>query len=426
MFEAAVLLSHARRLRSIGVAAALQSGGACTLFAEAAGAAGLELPAFAARTKRTLRRVLPALRLAEQPPRRHGSGSGGDRHVRGRVDGAGARSRRGGGRVRCLPAASGGRGPVGRPRPDAGRRAAEGDRRGVRERRDERARVRPGGEGVHASGTTCRSSKDITPPRGRSGRWWHGRRFAGGRWRSHRRTRTAGRALRVLRGKAGAVDEATAATVLALYGVRRPKEAVARTPQQAAASARRVGFPVAIKALAPEVPHKARLGGVRLGIGNATDVEVAAAEVLQAARRAGARTPRVLVQRMATGRGGAGGRRRRRDVRSDAHDASRRARSRSPVTRRSCRVRSARPRPRAFVEEQAARCGLDPRRHDLRATARAVAAISRAVHDLRARLHSLEANPLLVAGRGAVAVDALAEARIPALRTVSRGSRPAP
>ena len=37
MFEAALLLSKERKLRSAGVAAALQSGGACTLFAEAAG-----------------------------------------------------------------------------------------------------------------------------------------------------------------------------------------------------------------------------------------------------------------------------------------------------------------------------------------------------------------------------------------------------
>jgi hypothetical protein len=65
---------------------------------------------------------------------------------------------------------------------------------------------------------------------------------------------------------------------------------------------------------------------------------------------------------------------------------------------------------RAFVASQAERCGLDPSRHDLEATARAVAAIARAAHDLRDRLVSLEANPLLVGARGAVAVDALAEA----------------
>jgi hypothetical protein len=67
----------------------------------------------------------------------------------------------------------------------------------------------------------------------------------------------------------------------------------------------------------------------------------------------------------------------------------------------------------AFVRDQAARCGLEPGHHDLRGVARAVEGIARAAHDLRGRLASLEANPLLVDERGAVAVDALAEARPP-------------
>jgi membrane protein involved in colicin uptake len=66
-----------------------------------------------------------------------------------------------------------------------------------------------------------------------------------------------------------------------------------------------------------------------------------------------------------------------------------------------------------FVEEQAERCRLHPDEHDLKAVGKAVEAIGRAAHDLRGRLTSLEANPLLVAPRGAVALDALAEARAP-------------
>jgi acyl-CoA synthetase (NDP forming) len=93
LFEASALLSHTRRLRAPGVAAALQSGGACTLFAEAAEAAGLPLPAFAASTKRKLRRAA-ALRVAEQPARRDRSGCGRDRHVHRCARGAGTRSRR--------------------------------------------------------------------------------------------------------------------------------------------------------------------------------------------------------------------------------------------------------------------------------------------------------------------------------------------
>ena len=48
-----------KKLRTDGVAAALQSGGACTLFAEAAGAQGLSLPEFSAGTKTKLKKALP-------------------------------------------------------------------------------------------------------------------------------------------------------------------------------------------------------------------------------------------------------------------------------------------------------------------------------------------------------------------------------
>jgi hypothetical protein len=65
----------------------------------------------------------------------------------------------------------------------------------------------------------------------------------------------------------------------------------------------------------------------------------------------------------------------------------------------------------AYVWSQVDASGLDERRHDLKALAKAVESIARAAHDLRGRLISLEANPLLVESRGAVAVDALAEAR---------------
>ncbi len=165
-----------------------------------------------------------------------------------------------------------------------------------------------------------------------------------------------------------------------------------------------------MKALAPELPHKAKLGGVRLGVDNPTDVEIAAAEVLQAARRAGARSPQVLVQRMATGaevlvgavideRFGGCVTVRPGGALAEAGGATFIA---CPLTPKQAAK---------YVESQAAHCRLDPERHDLGAMAKAVVSIARAAHDLRGRLASLEANPLLVAERGAVAVDALAEAR---------------
>jgi len=217
----------------------------------------------------------------------------------------------------------------------------------------------------------------------------------------------------LLRGLEGPVDEVRAAKLLELYGVRRPTEATVSTPAQAAAAARKLGYPVAVKALAPELPHKAKLGGVRLGLRSAAEVGEAGAAVLAAARRAGASAPRLLVQKMASGhevlvgavvdeRFGACITMRPGGALAEAGEA----------TFVACPLTAA--QAFAFVGSQAARSGLDPKRHDLRSAARVVEAISRAAHDLRDRLVSLEANPLLVTSRGAVAVDALAEARPPA------------
>src|SRR5207247_8088699 len=57
------------------------------------------------------------------------------------------------------------------------------------------------------------------------------------------------------------------------------------TPEQAARAARAVGFPVAVKALAPEMPHKERVGGIRLGLADAAAVATAASEVMRSEER---------------------------------------------------------------------------------------------------------------------------------------------
>ncbi len=150
MFEAALLLSHVKRLRTPGVAAALQSGGACTLFAEAAGSQRLALPEFASDHQAEAQAGPAALRLAEQPARRDRTGGRRDRHVRGRDRGARERPRRRPDRVRRVPPAAGGRDALGRPGVAQGAPAPEDHRRRVRERGDEPARLHPRGDRVHA------------------------------------------------------------------------------------------------------------------------------------------------------------------------------------------------------------------------------------------------------------------------------------
>ena len=412
MFEAGVLFTYHRRLRTDGVAAALQSGGACTLFAEAAGGQGLPLPELAPSTKARLRRILPDFASQNNPLDVTGQAAVETDMFCGALEALADDPAIGFVAFDAFP-----------PRVESEGVWAEPLLRRIREL-EKRTRVAFASVAMSALAYTDVSKRFVD---GAKLPFLQGHRASAGAIRAlidlrEVRERAVARvpshpnrqkALRVLRGASGPVDEARAARVLELYGVRRPREAVVSTPSAAKAAARAMRGPVAVKAVAAELPHKAELGGVRLGLRGAEEVEAAAADVLSAARRAGASAPRVLVQQMAEGAevlvgavvdGGFGA---LVTIRPGGALAEAGEATFVPGPLRPAQARR-------FVEEQAGRCGLDPVRHDLRALARAVEAIARAAHDLRDRLVSLEANPLLVAERGAVAVDALAEARTPA------------
>lgn len=412
MFEAAVLLSYGTKLRISGVAAALQSGGACTLFAEAVGAQGLALPELSTITKRRLRKALPHFASQNNPLDVTGQAAVETEMFCAALDALARDPEIGLIAFDAFP-----------PRLEDETTWAEPVLRKARALRTETGVV---------FASVAMSPLAYTPvAKAFVGRarlpFLQGHRAAAGAIRALTDLQTArsrsipdlpphtnrARAIRLLRGLSGPLDEARGAKLLELYGVRRPSERTVSTPAAAAEAARAIGFPVAVKALAPELPHKARLGGVRLALANPTDVEVGAAEVLRAARRAGALSPRVLVQQMVSGSEvlvgavidesfGACVTMRPGGALAEAGDAEFVA---APLTRAQAL---------AFVRGQAARCGLAEESHDLRAASHAVEAIARAAHDLRGRLTSLEANPLLVSDRGAVAVDALAEAGHPA------------
>ncbi len=412
MFEAAVLFSFGTRMRTTGVAAALQSGGACTLFAEAAGTQGLALPEFTPATKRKLRKALPHYASQNNP-----------------LDVTGQAAVETGmfcealGALAHDPAVGFVAFDASPPREESEAGWAEPVLRAARRLRKETgvvfASVSMGPLGYGVAGKRFVAAARLPFLQGhRAGTGairamveLQGARDRGLRDLPAHPNRA--KAVRSLRGLAGPLDEARGAELLELYGVRRPAERIAATASAAAKAARTIGFPVAVKALAPELPHKAKLGGVRLGLTDPADVSVAADDVLRAARRAGAASPRVLVQRMATGVEVLVG-----AVVDDAFGACITMRPGGELAEAGEAVFVAAPLTRAqalaFVRSEAVRCGLVEGRHDLRAVARVVEAIARAAHDLRGRLVSIEANPLLVAERGAVAVDALAEARPPA------------
>ena len=83
---------------------------------------------------------------------------------------------------------------------------------------------------------------------------------------------------------AGRADEHTTKRYLAEFGVQPVDEAVARTADEAAAVAERLGFPVVLKVLSADIAHKTEAGGVRLRLGNAQEVRKAFDEVMASAR----------------------------------------------------------------------------------------------------------------------------------------------
>ena len=63
-----------------------------------------------------------------------------------------------------------------------------------------------------------------------------------------------------------ALDAAEAAPLLAAYGIATPAEFLATTPHEAADFAQRVGFPVVLKLISPDILHKTDIGGVILNV----------------------------------------------------------------------------------------------------------------------------------------------------------------
>jgi acetyltransferase len=80
------------------------------------------------------------------------------------------------------------------------------------------------------------------------------------------------------------LSEAASKQLLAGFGVRFPREQLARDPAAAARAAAELGFPVALKLCGDGIAHKTERDLVRLGLADAAAVRAAAAELLAKAR----------------------------------------------------------------------------------------------------------------------------------------------
>lgn len=98
-------------------------------------------------------------------------------------------------------------------------------------------------------------------------------------------------------------NEADARTYVAAFGLPQATVNVARSADDAVRDARRIGYPVALKILSPDIAHKTEAGGVALNLADDASVRAAYEGVTQAAARAqpDARIDGVMVQKMERG-----------------------------------------------------------------------------------------------------------------------------
>jgi acyl-CoA synthetase (NDP forming) len=215
-------------------------------------------------------------------------------------------------------------------------------------------------------------------------------------------------------GRGAALSETDSKRILACYGIAIPQEILARDPDQAALAASRIGCPVAIKIVSPDILHKTEAGGVRLGLSTPESVREAAKNILASAASYApqARIDGVSVQQMApagveivlgvkndrqfgplvaAGLGGI-------MVELLGDTAVRLA----PVDEQTARTMLASLMGHALLTGFRGRPGVD-----IDGLVDTICRLSELAHDLRDIVDQVDVNPVIVSGNSAIAADAL-------------------
>lgn len=97
------------------------------------------------------------------------------------------------------------------------------------------------------------------------------------------------------------LNEVDSKLLLRAYGIPMPPEAVARSAEEACKAAREIGYPVVLKAVSADVPHKSDAGLVLLGISDDAALRAGFETLTARAASLAARLDGVLVARQVTG-----------------------------------------------------------------------------------------------------------------------------
>jgi acetyltransferase len=80
------------------------------------------------------------------------------------------------------------------------------------------------------------------------------------------------------------LSEYTSKKVLAAYGVPCVREVLCQSPEETIQAARDIGYPVALKVLSPEIPHKTEAGVIVLNVEDEDTLKSAYKELIEKAR----------------------------------------------------------------------------------------------------------------------------------------------
>ncbi len=103
----------------------------------------------------------------------------------------------------------------------------------------------------------------------------------------------------LISGWSGGQTEARSKQMLQAYGIPTTREELVTNPEDAVAAAKRIGFPVVLKGMSPQILHKTDAGLVRLNLQSPKEVSAAYQEIITCAKRhPDAKFDGVLVQEM--------------------------------------------------------------------------------------------------------------------------------
>ncbi len=227
-----------------------------------------------------------------------------------------------------------------------------------------------------------------------------------------RKTRSQLKRILSLASDRNALSEVESKALLKAYGIAAPVEAVATSERDAVQRAKRIGFPVVMKAHSAKLAHKSDIGAVVLDLNSARDVREAYKKIVRAAKRARVALDGVLIaEQMSDGLElviganrdpemgpvilfGAGGV--ALELNPDVALAA------PLVNERAALALIARTRIAKRIEGYRGQPALDKK-----VLAKALLAISNLAVDLGPRLSSIDVNPFLLKRRGGFALDAL-------------------